>query len=202
MSEQHGDCGCGPEVLISEENLARRIKYEMERRGWSQERLAREMTEAGYPIHQTSVGKIVSPGSGKRRSISVDDALGFSKVFGIPLQELLIPVESVLDTELRQSMARILKWTMQREDLERSITGETTNLVRLISELKPEDVEKLYSRADPEDRRKYLEQMYRWGHRLMQQLRSGALDDVPDEEVLERLRAVTHGERFDQGDQA
>lgn len=80
--------------LTAEDNVAARVAFEMERRGWSQERVAREMTDAGYPIHQTSVGKIVSPGDGKRRGIGVNDAVGFAAIFGIPVSELLGPVPS------------------------------------------------------------------------------------------------------------
>src|SRR5688572_2896586 len=43
---------------LSEENMAARVAWEMRRRGWSQERLAREMAEAGCPLHQSAISKI------------------------------------------------------------------------------------------------------------------------------------------------
>lgn len=76
----------------SEENIATRIREEMQARGWSQAKLAKEMAANGYPIHQSAISKIVSPPAGDgRRSVSVDEALGFAKTFGVGLSELLVP---------------------------------------------------------------------------------------------------------------
>ncbi|MET8987736.1 helix-turn-helix transcriptional regulator [Nonomuraea wenchangensis] len=76
----------GPET-----NIALRIEYEMRRRGWSQERLSKEMADAGCPIHQSSISKILNP-RGKRRTISVDEAVAFAKVFGTTLDDVLLPL--------------------------------------------------------------------------------------------------------------
>jgi transcriptional regulator with XRE-family HTH domain len=76
----------------SEENIAERIREELKARGWSQAKLAKEMAANGYAIHQSAISKIVAPPSGDgRRSVSVDEALGFAKTFGVELQELLVP---------------------------------------------------------------------------------------------------------------
>ena len=91
-----------------EENLARRIRYEMNRRGWSQERMAAEMTKAGLPLHQSAISKIINTNErGKRRTISVDEALVFSKVFEIPLEALLLPVAVAKSHELKLITERI-----------------------------------------------------------------------------------------------
>jgi transcriptional regulator with XRE-family HTH domain len=91
-----------------EENLARRIKYEMNRRGWSQERMAAEMTKAGLPMHQSAISKIINPNErGKRRTISVDEALAFSRVFDAPLDELLSPVAVAKSRELKRVLQEI-----------------------------------------------------------------------------------------------
>ncbi|MEV0632130.1 helix-turn-helix domain-containing protein [Nonomuraea wenchangensis] len=77
---------------LSEENVALRLAWEMRRRGWSQDRMAQELTNAGCPTHQSAISKIVnSKPDGSRRSISVDEAIAMAKVFGIPLEELPLP---------------------------------------------------------------------------------------------------------------
>lgn len=75
-----------------EENIAQRIEEEMKSRGWSQVKLAKEMAARGYPIHQSAISKIIRPPSGdNRRSVSVDEALGFAKTFNVDLVDLLVP---------------------------------------------------------------------------------------------------------------
>jgi transcriptional regulator with XRE-family HTH domain len=94
--------------IMREDHLARRIKYEMDQRGWSQEKLAAAMADAGHPVHQSAISKIINPArDGKRRTISVDEALGFAKVFGVPLESLLVPLGAVQSKEARQIMERI-----------------------------------------------------------------------------------------------
>ncbi|MFC7109224.1 helix-turn-helix domain-containing protein [Nonomuraea rubra] len=73
----------------SEDNVALRLAWEMRRRGWSQERMAQELTNAGCPTHQSAISKIINPKTdGNRRTISVDEAIAMARVFGIPLEEL------------------------------------------------------------------------------------------------------------------
>lgn len=186
--------------LFSEDNLARRIEWEMTRRGWSQERMAKEMTDAGYPLHQSSVSKIVNPKDGKRRTISVDDAIGFAKVFEVPLDELLIPLEAVWDTELRAALARFEEIHQQREALDREATGLVTQVVKLAQTAGESYFEQHIKAASAAGRRHFLAEMYRWGQRLMSQVHAGALNDLSDEEALDRLRQITFGDRFDRGD--
>ncbi|MEY9943921.1 helix-turn-helix domain-containing protein [Kitasatospora sp. GAS1066B] len=83
----------GPESknprLAGEENAAQRLKMERESRGWSTAEVARRMSEAGFPINQSSVWRIES-GEPPRR-INLDEAIGFAKIFGITLTELTGP---------------------------------------------------------------------------------------------------------------
>lgn len=93
-------------AAMREDNLAWRIKYEMERRGWSQERLAQEMAKVGHPIHQSAVSKIVNERDGvKRRAISVDEAIGFARVFQTPVEDLFAPME-VAKVRVFQTLVR------------------------------------------------------------------------------------------------
>jgi len=78
----------------SERELARRLTEERQARGWSQERLAREVTAVGVPLPQSAISKIEKPAPGGRRAITVQEAIGFSIVFDVPLLELLLPANA------------------------------------------------------------------------------------------------------------
>jgi transcriptional regulator with XRE-family HTH domain len=86
---------------LSEENVALRLAWEMRRRGWSQERMAQELTNVGCPTNQSSISKIVNPKpDGTRRSISVDEAIAMAQVFEIALEELPLPPEAAEGRDL------------------------------------------------------------------------------------------------------
>src|SRR5215211_5310614 len=70
-----------------------RVRAEREARAWSQERLCKELAEVGCPIHQSAISKI--EGASHGRMITLDELIGFSKVFGIPVAELLLPPETM-----------------------------------------------------------------------------------------------------------
>ncbi len=92
--------GGGRERLLheSEANLARRVEYERRRRGWSQERLAAQMARAGVPVHQSAISKIER--TTDRRAITVDEALAFARVFEIPFDQMLKPVDAAMNEEV------------------------------------------------------------------------------------------------------
>lgn len=80
--------------LRTERDLARRITHERERLGMSYAGLGERMTRAGCPINQSALYKIekgVPP-----RGISVSELVALSDVFGVPVQDLLLPVDLVL----------------------------------------------------------------------------------------------------------
>lgn len=112
MDEQVHEEGLPGEIdprtpLLSEDGLAHRIREERLRRGWSQEQLAKQVENilgGGFP--QSAVSKI-EKGKG-RRSISVDEALAFSKVFEIDLLELLLPATVARTHELRDILLAML----------------------------------------------------------------------------------------------
>lgn len=116
---------------MKEENVARRIVYEMQQRGWSQERLAKEMSEAGYPIHQSAISKIVSPREGKRRTIGVEEAIGFARVFGTSLESLALPLIATKSAEVKVLVKEISDSLEQRVVL----LEETSALWRRLREL-------------------------------------------------------------------
>lgn len=74
-------------LLKGEENAAKRIKFERERRGWSTTTLSDRLNEAGYEMNPSGVWRIEN---GKRR-INLDEAIGFAEVFGVSLSNLVGP---------------------------------------------------------------------------------------------------------------
>ncbi len=80
-----------PRDVYAERYLAQRIARERERRGWSYEGLAARMTAAGCPLAQSAIYKIER--SDPPRRITVDELVGYSRVFGIPVEQLLLDPE-------------------------------------------------------------------------------------------------------------
>jgi transcriptional regulator with XRE-family HTH domain len=88
-----------------EDYLAQRIQAERQARGWSQERLAKEMGKAACPLPQSAISKIENPAAGGRRAITVDEAIGFARVFEIPLGELMLPPEFLTQARIWRDLA-------------------------------------------------------------------------------------------------
>jgi len=80
-----------PREVLAEANLARRIAAERDARGWTNDGLARRMTDAGCAMTGSAIFKIEK--SEPRRRIVVDELVAFAKVFGVPVEELLLPLE-------------------------------------------------------------------------------------------------------------
>lgn len=97
-----GEMTGGGEVplLYSEGNVAGRVALEREVRGWSTTELAERVTRAGVKMNQTAVWRIEN-GSPRRR-INLDEALAFSRVFELPLEELMSPPLEGIDVDGRR----------------------------------------------------------------------------------------------------
>ncbi|MET7712319.1 helix-turn-helix transcriptional regulator [Streptomyces sp. NPDC005407] len=82
---------------------------EREVRDWSTARLAEEMTKAGHPINQSAIWRIES---GKpRRRVNLDEALGFCKVFDLPLDDLTSPPGQLMNPLVRRLVGEYVeKW--------------------------------------------------------------------------------------------
>jgi transcriptional regulator with XRE-family HTH domain len=106
-------------AIQGERALARRVAYERERRGWSTQHLAKRVTAAGCPIHQSAIRRIES-GEPPRR-ITYDEALAFAHVFDTPLEELAVAPEAAADEELRALVAELTKAARRREDDDRRL---------------------------------------------------------------------------------
>ena len=84
--------------LLAETNVARRIGVERAARGLSYQQLAIKMRHVGVPLHQSSIYKIVHQDPPRR--ITVDELVGFARVFGVTVEELLVDPELAAEKEL------------------------------------------------------------------------------------------------------
>ncbi|MFF4650915.1 helix-turn-helix transcriptional regulator [Streptomyces sp. NPDC001380] len=103
-----------PQTLWSEENLAERVRLEREARGWSTGALADRLTQAGYPMNQSAVWRIES--GTPRRRINLEEAIGFSEVFGLSLEDLLSPPRLAMHARVRELIEDVRR--RQREYLQ------------------------------------------------------------------------------------
>lgn len=74
-------------TIAAEQYLARRIKDERAARGWTLESVAARMKIEGCDIHSSAIYKIETANPPRR--ITVDELVAFSRVFDIPLDDLL-----------------------------------------------------------------------------------------------------------------
>ena len=119
--------------LAGEKQVAERIAHERERRGWSYEQLARAMTHAGCPMNQSAIHKI-EKGNPPRR-ITVEELLGFARVFETNVSDLLLERSIGQDAYAAQLFG---KWDdaqraadAAREEYEK-YTGENPEVVQRI----------------------------------------------------------------------
>ncbi len=122
VSSDHGAARVGPERPLPENNVAERIKLEREIRGWSTQKLAERMAEVGHPVNQSAIWRIES---GKpRRRVNLDEALGFSKVFDIPLDDLTGPPGHVSNAQVRRLVGEYVErwkeWRAARKPMDRA----------------------------------------------------------------------------------
>lgn len=104
-----------PRSIAGERTLARRIEMERESRGWTYENLASRMADAGCPIQSSAIYKIEKAEPPRR--ITVDELLGFSAAFELPVVDLLRPREVVISARL----ARLFdKWEAARQEAVRA----------------------------------------------------------------------------------
>ena len=126
--------------LSSERNLAARIARERERGGYSYAGLALRMTDVGCAIDPSAIYKIEK--SNPPRRITVDELVGFAAVFGVPVEELLLPAEIAGDHEARKLLE---VWSARRAALNDVIerlanhTIEYPDTRPLIDDLLPEE---------------------------------------------------------------
>lgn len=90
-----------------ERDLAERIRYERTRtdRDWSYEKTAIKLRSVGCAIQASAIYKI-ERGDPPRR-ISVVELAAFAEIFGLSVEELLLPVEFVVNREMIEVVTEI-----------------------------------------------------------------------------------------------
>lgn len=94
-----------PRAVFAEANLARRIAIERQRRGWTYEKLAGKLGDVDCTIQVSALHKIEK--SDPPRRITVDELVAFSKVFGLPLNDLVADSSTLIPSrafDLRERM--------------------------------------------------------------------------------------------------
>ena len=120
-------------AILSEDGLAQRIAHERARCSppMTYESLAKRMTDHGCPIQPSAIYKI-EKGTPRRR-ITVDELVALSRVFDIPVEELLLPPDLVNGEELRRLHAELE--AAERQVREAMVTA--AGLRRRIEDLTP-----------------------------------------------------------------
>lgn len=133
--------------MYGEENLARRIAYERERRTppLTYAGLAKRMTDFGCPIQPNAIYRIekgVPP-----RAIRVDELVALAKVFGLTYDELLLPPE-IVGAHLGIRLFR--EWAAAHRAIEAAEQKEDDVLARIREHLEhyPEGVEAVAEALD------------------------------------------------------
>jgi transcriptional regulator with XRE-family HTH domain len=138
--------------LGSENYVIERIRDEMDKRDWSQAELSRRMEKSaregnGGVLAQGVLSKMLRGGQdGRGRHVSIDQLITLSKVFGIPLNELLVPAST---------LANIRGWRYYFEsldianDIRHLITRKMERLadIRKLIETSPELSEQIVDHA-------------------------------------------------------
>lgn len=117
-------------TLYSEQALAERVAAERALRGWTFDELAQRMTDAGCAINGSAVYKIEK--GRPRRRITVDEHVAFSRVFELPLEELLTPPAIAASAAARAALNEWLIASTRRRDAEREELSALDRLHELV----------------------------------------------------------------------
>lgn len=108
-----------PRSVQAEAHLARRILLEREGRGWTYDGLAERMTKSGCPVDPSAIYKI-EKGKPPRR-IVVDELVAFAQVFGVPVEDLLLPPELAAQKQLTEL---VIDWTAAGYEIDTATTKQ------------------------------------------------------------------------------
>jgi transcriptional regulator with XRE-family HTH domain len=75
----------------AQDSVIERLRSELDARGWSQSELSRRLADLRPPYHlsQGAISRMLAYDN--PREITVDDLLAFVRVFGIPMEEFVLP---------------------------------------------------------------------------------------------------------------
>jgi transcriptional regulator with XRE-family HTH domain len=79
-----------PQTKQVRASFAEQLKRFRDQRAWSQERLASEMTALGLKLDQSAVARVEAG----KRTVSLEEALGFAVALGVQPAALIVPAET------------------------------------------------------------------------------------------------------------
>jgi hypothetical protein len=103
-------------ALANERNVAARIAYERTRldRKWTYEGMAKRMEDLGFPIQASAIYKIEKADPPRR--IAVDELVAFADLFRVRVEDLLRPMEEVMDRDAQKILREFARLHDQLRD--------------------------------------------------------------------------------------
>lgn len=117
-----------PGSLRGEEYLAQRVQLEREKAGLTFDGLAKRMTEAGCPLNASALFKIEK--ASPRRRITVDELVAFSRVFKLPMEELVTDPALSQERELKALILKREKAEAEAEALDAAINRRQQQILQ------------------------------------------------------------------------
>ena len=109
-----------------------RIREMRAARGWTQDELARRMTEAGHPMHQTTVAKLENG----NRPTSVSEVGALATLFGVAIGSLFgDPQRVAKQMRLKALEYRMTSLTVEAEELVVKLDAIKQRQSELVAEL-------------------------------------------------------------------
>lgn len=137
--------------LFAERHLAQRVAMERRRRGWTYASLETRTKQAGCAIAASALWKIENPPGGRPRRITVDELVVLSRVFGLPMAELVMDPAEALPEHLAATAEQAALILHQMYLLELEVHALAEDHARHVSDLyaglrgQPEVLEKVKS---------------------------------------------------------
>jgi hypothetical protein len=94
-------------TVFAERYAAWHVEAELEKRGWSYRELAQRMTQAGAPMNQSSIHKMLRQDPPRR--ITVNELAVLAVVFDVPMQKLVQSVDRSLSEEANRLLQDMYK---------------------------------------------------------------------------------------------
>lgn len=101
-------------TINAEDPFGRRLRYERERRGWTQADVAKRLAERGITLHPTAIAKIEQRDSRRPRVIRLDEAAAIADIFGLSVNDMLKPEPTIF----RDASSLAEQWARATEHAE------------------------------------------------------------------------------------
>lgn len=137
MENERRRTGTGADEQGFESSFGARVRLLRMKQGWSQEHLARSLTEAGIAIHQTQIAKIEAG----TRAVKLVEAVILARLLNVSLDALAlgpVPGEPTLDRpDINEKQGETLYqlWA-QREEIEKRIQEQKEIVDKANNQLK------------------------------------------------------------------